>query len=90
MKTLSLRDSACHNCRYYKPEGRRGGFCELLQVSVQGKWACCPLAAHPFNNALTNLEKIVKLENSLSLDSQINTSSLGSNSDRETLTPELV
>ncbi len=41
--TLNLLNSACRYCRYYKPEGRRGGMCQMLGVPVQGKWKACTL-----------------------------------------------
>ncbi|MEM0979786.1 MAG: hypothetical protein AAGH78_05875 [Cyanobacteria bacterium P01_H01_bin.58] len=47
MNATQLGISCCQRCRYYTPEGRRGGHCEQLSVPVQGKWSPCPLAA-PF------------------------------------------
>jgi hypothetical protein len=38
----------CRACRYYQPEGRRGGLCELLNVNVEGGWEACALAIPPF------------------------------------------
>ena len=40
--------TACRLCQYYNPEGRRGGFCEKLDVPVSPAWNACSLAAHPF------------------------------------------
>jgi hypothetical protein len=31
----------CRFCKNYDPRGRQGGYCNLLSVSVQGKWAAC-------------------------------------------------
>jgi hypothetical protein len=60
--------SACRYCRYYQPEGRRGGACQQLGVSVEGQWKACALALPPFSHAWENLEEIVLLENSLALN----------------------
>lgn len=38
----------CRFCRYYSPEGRRGGSCERLDVPVDSTWEACKLAVHPF------------------------------------------
>lgn len=40
--------SNCRNCRYYKPEGRRGGTCQLFHAPVQSHWKSCTLATLPF------------------------------------------
>lgn len=67
MKTANFATSSCRNCRYYHTEGRRGGMCNQLSVSVQGEWPACSLAARPFNTAWESLEEVVRLEHSLSL-----------------------
>jgi hypothetical protein len=41
--------SNCRACRYYQPEGRRGGSCQQLGVPVQANWTACPLAALAFS-----------------------------------------
>lgn len=48
MKTLNFPTSACRYCRYYQPEGRRGGVCQQLSVPVRGSWKACSLALAPF------------------------------------------
>ncbi len=48
MKTLHFPTSACRCCRYYQPEGRRGGMCQQLNVPVRGSWKACSLALSPF------------------------------------------
>ncbi|HEY9908200.1 MAG TPA: hypothetical protein V6D18_11430 [Thermosynechococcaceae cyanobacterium] len=58
MKNL-LSTQACRHCRYYTPEGRRGGFCQQLNVEVQGSWKACSLALPPFMPAWENLEEIL-------------------------------
>jgi hypothetical protein len=40
--------SYCRCCRYYEPEGQRGGFCQLLDAPVKGGWTACHFAASPF------------------------------------------
>jgi hypothetical protein len=70
MKTANFATSSCRNCRYYHTEGRRGGICNQLSVSVQGEWPACSLAARPFNSAWESLEEVVRLEHSLSLSYQ--------------------
>jgi hypothetical protein len=67
MKTANLLTSSCRYCRYYQSQGRRGGFCQQLSVPVQAHWKACNLAASPFNSLWEDLEKIVDLENVLSL-----------------------
>jgi hypothetical protein len=48
MQVTPLSISVCRLCKFYRPEGRRGGHCEKLDASVQGQWEACPLASHPF------------------------------------------
>lgn len=50
--------STCRYCLFYKPEGRRGGMCQMLEVSVQSKWQACPLALPAFAPSW-DLERIV-------------------------------
>jgi len=90
MKTVSLYPLACSKCGYYKPQGRRGGMCEQLAVPVQGGWTSCPLAVHPFSNSWTNLKDIVSLENSLSLQSQLDNSLVEKTLNSQSPTTELV
>ena len=40
--------SSCRHCRHYAHEGRRGGQCEQLNVSVQGSWNACGLSQAVF------------------------------------------
>ena len=81
MKETNILDFNCRHCRHYQPEGRRGGSCSKLGVSVLSKWKACRLACSPFKSTfknldttfislektLINLEEIVHLETSLSL-----------------------
>ncbi|MBD1824660.1 hypothetical protein H6F51_19510 [Cyanobacteria bacterium FACHB-DQ100] len=40
--------SICRHCRFYSPEGRRGGHCNQLNVAVQSTWKSCSLATPIF------------------------------------------
>jgi hypothetical protein len=53
MKPADRSISACRHCQFYTLEGRRGGQCQVLNVSVQGSWAACALAVAPFAATLT-------------------------------------
>ncbi|OLP17074.1 hypothetical protein BST81_17090 [Leptolyngbya sp. 'hensonii'] len=44
----SISTSTCRHCRHYVPEGRRGGSCQQLNVSVRSGWKACSLALPPF------------------------------------------
>jgi hypothetical protein len=48
--------SACRHCQFYKPEGRRGGYCQQLSVPVQGQWQACSLSLPPFAQRLSSPE----------------------------------
>lgn len=41
--------SSCRHCRYYTPEGRRGGQCSQLDALVHGDWKTCHLATPAFS-----------------------------------------
>ena len=69
MKSINLLNSACRYCRYYQPEGRRGGRCQMLEVPVQGSWKVCALAIPTFASAWQGLEEIVLPEEPLTLAS---------------------
>jgi hypothetical protein len=58
MTTLNFTTSACRCCRYYQPEGRRGGMCQQLSVPVRGSWKACSLAISPFEPAWRRMEAI--------------------------------
>lgn len=61
MKATNFFTSNCRYCRYYKPEGRRGGNCDILQVTVQSSWKACTLAIPPFTYSL-KLERVLSIE----------------------------
>ncbi|HEY9614348.1 hypothetical protein [Allocoleopsis sp.] len=48
MSEADLGKLACRHCRYYRPEGRRGGYCQRLCGGVRGIWPACSLAVTPF------------------------------------------
>lgn len=68
MKTANILTSACRYCRFYNPEGRRGGVCDQLGVPVQASWKACAFAASPFTSTWETIEEIVFLEKTLSLE----------------------
>ncbi len=45
---LNSCPSTCRHCRFYKPEGRRGGHCQQMKALVHGSWRACALALPPF------------------------------------------
>lgn len=69
MKKIDFSTSACRYCRFYEPEGRRGGSCQLLGVPVDSSWKACNFASPPFETTLEKLENILQLETSIALDS---------------------
>jgi hypothetical protein len=40
--------SHCRCCQFYELQGRRGGHCDKLNVTVQGEWQACSLAMPAF------------------------------------------
>jgi hypothetical protein len=69
MKERNFSTSACRYCRFYEPEGRRGGSCQILGVSVQSSWKACDFASPAFETTLKKLEDIFQLETAIALDS---------------------
>lgn len=65
MTTFNLT-SACRYCRYYQPEGRRGGICQQLGVPVKACWKSCAMAIPPFTS-WESVRDFVFLEKSFSL-----------------------
>lgn len=59
MRTFNMLATACRHCRYYTPEGRRGGQCGQLGVPVQGQWKACSLAIPPFAPSWERIEEMV-------------------------------
>ncbi|MCL2933276.1 MAG: hypothetical protein MGG11_13790 [Trichodesmium sp. MAG_R03] len=50
---------ACRHCRYYSPEGRRGGVCQKLMAVVESNWKACSLALSPFAPSWEHLDSTV-------------------------------
>lgn len=48
---LSASALGCRCCRYYAPEGRRGGQCQKLGAPVRGSWKACSLIVPSFTPA---------------------------------------
>lgn len=48
MQNVPFQVSACRHCRFYSPEGRRGGQCHRFDAIVQASWKACPLAMPAF------------------------------------------
>ncbi|MGI0480033.1 hypothetical protein ACN4EE_04505 [Geminocystis sp. CENA526] len=67
MKPDNCCNSACRHCRFYNPEGRRGGMCSQLGVLVQAEWKSCNFATPAFETEWQTLPEIVLLEKSFSL-----------------------
>ncbi|WP_353929929.1 hypothetical protein WJM97_16720 [Okeanomitos corallinicola TIOX110] len=56
MKPINPLTSACRYCRYYQPEGRRGGMCQQLSAPVKACWKACSLAIPAFATSWASLE----------------------------------
>jgi hypothetical protein len=52
MSSPDPRVSTCRRCKHYVLQGRRGGHCHKLNVSVQGSWTPCSLAIPAFATPL--------------------------------------
>lgn len=46
--------TSCRFCRYYAPEGRRGGGCQKLDAFVHAEWEACSLSEAPFDSSWEN------------------------------------
>lgn len=58
MKSANFSTSVCSHCGNYQPQGRRGGYCKLLDVEVKGSWKACPLGLPAFTPDLEKQEAI--------------------------------
>ncbi len=61
MKAIKFLASSCRYCRYYRPEGRRGGACKQLGAPVKGNWKSCSLSLPPFAPSWERLEDVWNL-----------------------------
>ena len=97
MKEFQKITSACRYCRYYQPEGRRGGKCQRLGAHVLSHWRACNLALPPFAPSWESLENAwnltepiqlvpvsTNLEKSLSIDTDLASTTLTSGSNSNT------
>ncbi|MDX2097511.1 MAG: hypothetical protein SFW36_07010 [Leptolyngbyaceae cyanobacterium bins.59] len=57
MKASNSLNSSCRHCRFYVPEGRRGGTCQQLDVPVQSCWKACSLSLPPFAPSWEAMER---------------------------------
>lgn len=85
MKKVNYLVSACRLCSFYQPEGRRGGSCQKLGVPVESNWKACALSSLPFTKTWENLEEIIYLEHSFSLNCSKENSSLEINEVKEAI-----
>jgi hypothetical protein len=51
-------NAVCRNCRFYQPNGHRGGICEQFNVPVSGAWSTCQLALPAFVPSWKTLEDL--------------------------------
>lgn len=58
MKSAQCRVSSCSRCRFYSPEGRRGGQCSQLGVPVESRWSPCSLAVPVFTSPLVAMKPL--------------------------------
>ncbi|MGF1480091.1 MAG: hypothetical protein ACFB4I_11450 [Cyanophyceae cyanobacterium] len=64
--------SACRYCRFYRPEGRRGGTCQRLGVPVQANWKACSLGSPPFTaEDQFEIPQLPRIANGLSVKATI-------------------
>ena len=80
MSNQSCLVSSCRSCRYYTPEGRRGGLCQQLGAPVSSHWKACSLAFPPFAPSWEHLEELVTLTSSTAIRHDLVLSKTSSNS----------
>jgi hypothetical protein len=56
--TSEASNAVCRNCRFYQPNGHRGGICEQFNVPVSGGWSTCQLALPAFVPSWKTLEDL--------------------------------
>ncbi|MBD2126593.1 hypothetical protein NDI39_05495 [Microcoleus sp. ZQ-A2] len=62
MSKADLGQLACRHCRYYRIEGRRGGYCQLFCGRVRGIWSACSLVVPPFAPSWEALKNSTRTE----------------------------
>ncbi|NJL48477.1 MAG: hypothetical protein HC929_14615 [Leptolyngbyaceae cyanobacterium SM2_5_2] len=67
MKSVRSQILCCSRCRYYTPEGRRGGQCGMLGVPVQGRWNSCSLSMPVFVTPLPEISPLEFLPQSIEI-----------------------
>jgi hypothetical protein len=67
MKSAQCRVSSCSRCRFYAPEGRRGGQCSQLGVPVESRWSPCSLAVPVFATPIVAMKPLDFLPQPLDL-----------------------
>ncbi len=58
MNLAQCRVSSCSRCRFYAPEGRRGGQCSQLGVPVESRWSACSLAVPVFSASMVEMQPL--------------------------------
>jgi hypothetical protein len=58
MTNQNCLTTVCRYCRFYRPDGLRGGACEQLGVSVHSNWTACQLALPAFASNWNNAEEL--------------------------------
>ncbi|WP_347272436.1 hypothetical protein [Leptolyngbya sp. FACHB-36] len=86
MTTPTNSTFACRYCRHYTPQGRRGGHCQQLNVTVQGSWRACSLAIPPFQRTWNSLGDVIHWQPMLPLREVTNSISAGAERALETVT----
>lgn len=77
MNPSNFPTSACRVCRFFQPEGRRGGTCQQLGVPVSASWKACSLALPPFAPTWESLEAMWQDDKIMLKESLSGNSSLG-------------
>ncbi len=76
MNNQNCLTSACRYCRFYRPEGLRGGACQQLGVSVHSEWPACQLALPAFASAWNNVEELASANRQIEIPQVLQTQEL--------------
>ncbi len=55
-------DRSCRYCSFYRPQGRRGGACQRLNVPVESSWQACSLCVPSFETEMVPVGEAIALE----------------------------